>query len=72
MKSTVVRVLLNHKQIQVNLRSTDGASALYQASRYGLLDIVSELLKHPTVDVNSGPLDKKTPLMAATIHRYRS
>ena len=63
----VVKVLLEDANILVNVgRSSGGANALYQASKYGLLDIVTILLKHPTTDANYATLDKRTSLMVAS------
>ncbi|KAI2490607.1 serine/threonine kinase [Fragilaria crotonensis] len=49
----VVRELLQHDNVDVNLQCTDdGATALYMASQQGHLEVVRELLQHDNVDVN--------------------
>ena len=67
--NNVVKVLLHHADVLVNVgRSGDGANALYQASKYGLMDTVSILLQHPMINVNYETLSKKTSLMIASIN----
>ena len=69
--TSVVKLLLGEGNVLVNVgRSSDGANTLYQASRYGFLNIVSILLEHPMVDVNYATLDKKTSLMIASTHGH--
>ena len=63
--------LLNNTRILVNRkRSTNEATALYQASKYGHFQIVDLILKHPAVDVNLPTLDRETPLMASTLNGH--
>ena len=67
----VIKLLLSQADILVNLgRSSDGANALYQASRFGLLDTVSTLLDHPMTNVNYVTLERKTALMVSTIYGH--
>lgn len=67
----LVQFLLGHDEILVNSgRSGNGATALYQSSRYGLLEIANLLLDHPTISVNSATLDRKTPLMVASLYGH--
>lgn len=50
----VVKLLLTHPETLVNMgRSTDGATALHQASKSGQSEIVELLIKHPKLDVNA-------------------
>ncbi|KAI2497246.1 hypothetical protein MHU86_17253 [Fragilaria crotonensis] len=49
----VVRELLQHDNVDVNLQCTDdGATALIMASQNGHLEVVRALLQHSNVDVN--------------------
>ena len=53
--TTVVRKLLDFRQIDVNKARTDyGATALFAASQFGHEDIVRLLLNHPRIEVNKG------------------
>jgi ankyrin repeat protein len=49
---TVVHALLQHNKVDVNLRHSDGVTALYMASQQGHVEVVRALLEHDKVDVN--------------------
>ena len=67
----ITKLLLSQDQILVNTgKSTNNGTALYQASRYGTLEIIGILLEYPTIAVNSATLDRKTPLMVASVNGY--
>jgi len=61
----VVRVLLNHKGIDVNAKSVSGETPLYIASEYDCADVIILLLEHGA-DPNIADEFGHTPLYAAS------
>ena len=66
----IVKDLLNNRILVNKKRSNNEATALYQGSKYGLLQIVDLLLHSPNIEVNIPTLYRRTPLMASTINGY--
>ena len=62
----IVRELLKHNKVDVNLPIIHGATALCIASGMGHLEIVRELLQHNKVDVNVPKKDGVTALFIAS------
>ena len=60
-----VRLLLTHKDIDVNHRQVSGMSTLYIACLSGNSSIVKDLLNHDDIDVNLATNEGATPLMLA-------
>ncbi|KAL7266228.1 hypothetical protein RUND412_011235, partial [Rhizina undulata] len=61
----VVRLLLEHKDVDVNAKTNDGETPLYVAALGGNKVVVRLLLAHKDVDVNAKTNDGETPLYAA-------
>ena len=61
----VVGVLLQHTDIDVNKKSSNGDSPLLSASEHGFVEVVAILLQHPDVDVHSTNAAGATPLDVA-------
>ena len=53
-RTDIVKMLLGHKDIDVNARNSYGHTALMWASGYGDANIVKILLGHKDIDVNAG------------------
>ena len=66
----VVKVLLAHSAISVNLQNRNGRTAFSKASEWGQVPIVRLLLKDPRVDVTLGDDGGRTPLWRA-LHEER-
>lgn len=62
--SDLVKQLL-YSPIDVNAQDEYGLTALHVAVTFGLDDIVSVLLEHPDIDINSKDLHGNTPLLLA-------
>ena len=61
----VVRILLNHTDIEVNATSVAGETPLYIASKYDCADVITLLLEHGA-DPNIADEFGRTPLYAAS------
>ena len=61
----VVRQLLNHSDIQVNLAGHDGRTPLHVACQMGDVDVVRQLLSHADIQVNLTHQGGGTPLYVA-------
>ncbi|EKE01455.1 MAG: hypothetical protein ACD_21C00129G0005 [uncultured bacterium] len=59
-KPEVVKVLLAHSKIYINLPDNYGDIALMMAIKYKYLEIVKELIKHPKIDFSVRTKDGKT------------
>ncbi|KAH1515598.1 hypothetical protein KXW39_000831 [Aspergillus fumigatus] len=70
--SSMVKLLLNHKDIDVNKRGDAryGFTALHQAAYDGCLSIVNILLAHPGIDINAKDKWETTPLWWATKNNH--
>lgn len=66
----IVRELLKHNQVNVNLKDESGIRAIDWACECENLDFLREILKHPQLDVNAQEVDGVTTLMAACIGGY--
>jgi ankyrin repeat protein len=62
----VVRLLLGHKDINVNLKDEDEQTALYWASKEGHEEVVRLLLEHKDVNVNQKNKKGKNALIVAS------
>ncbi|KAI2494865.1 serine/threonine kinase [Fragilaria crotonensis] len=62
----VVRTLLNHRGVDVNIKDNDGYTALILASGNGHLEVVRALLNHDGVDVNIKDNDGDAALTLAS------
>ena len=62
----VVRALLYHEGIDVNIQDDNGETALISASLNGHLDPVRALLNHDEIDVNIKNDDDRTALICAS------
>merc|ERR1712013_208836 len=62
----LLQFFLRKDEIQVNLKDTNGRTALHKGARKDFQEIVKELLNHPAIDVN--PVDNAgmTPVIEAT------
>ena len=65
----VVKLLLAHPNISVNLRSIDGKTSFLFACWLGHMSVVQELLKDPRVDVTLYDFNTRTPLWYASYER---
>ena len=63
--STCAMMLIDRNDVDINARDNNGHSALDIAIHYGRINIVSKMLKHPKININSMNLDGETPLMIA-------
>ena len=61
----VVKELLQHPKIDINLQDRNGDTALMHAATRGRLGVVRELLKRPGIDVNLQNRYGDTALMRA-------
>lgn len=66
----VVRELLKHAGLDVNVKDDNGCTALAGACENGPVDVVWELLKVDTVDVNIRNDDGRTPLILASANGH--
>ncbi|CAI6340837.1 unnamed protein product [Periconia digitata] len=66
MDSSLMKHLLRHPQVAVNVRNRCGQTALIIAVKRGDSDSVKLLLRHPAIDVNSADEDGQTALIQAT------
>ena len=57
---TVVGLLLQHQDIDVNRENSNGLSPLMEASKYGYNKVVEPILFHPNVQVNKATWDDGT------------
>ena len=66
-RSVILRLLIRHPQIDVNLeRPTDGSTSLLLSSIYGRTENAKVLLGHPDIDPNQEDHVDSTALMAAS------
>ena len=69
----VVKLLLNHKNIQINLAAPDAGEGapIITAAENGHVEIVELLLKHPSIDVNQVKIQgKRSALIVACIQGH--
>lgn len=66
----VVRVLLNHRQLDVNARDQWGSTALHDAAHGGHSVVVNLLLTKADIDINAEDENGCTPLWCATRHGH--
>ena len=70
----VVRFLLRHPSLDVNIEDEEGDipgnTALLIACEWGYEAIVSLLLSHKDIQVNKGNINGNTPLMEASFNQY--
>ena len=62
----VVKLLLKHKDIDVNAKNSDGYTVFMWASRDGHIGVVKLLLEHKDTDVNDKNSDGNTALIWAS------
>jgi len=67
----IVKLLLNHKDINIHLKDDSSYTALMKATYYGHKDIVELLLNHKDINVNMQDNWGKTALMLATMNNYK-
>uniref|UniRef100_A0A7S4I7Q4 Uncharacterized protein n=1 Tax=Vannella robusta TaxID=1487602 RepID=A0A7S4I7Q4_9EUKA len=65
MSSVITKLLLEHRNIDVNLRDNDGCTPLWWAARCNREEIVKILCDDPRTDVNTPDRRRRTPLIAA-------
>jgi ankyrin repeat protein len=61
----IIKLLLGHKEIQVNAVNSDNKTPLYLAASHGLETTIEALLSHPDIDVNRPDQCDRTPLYVA-------
>mmetsp|Transcript_25180 Transcript_25180/g.42156 ORF Transcript_25180/g.42156 Transcript_25180/m.42156 type:complete len:345 (+) Transcript_25180:368-1402(+) len=61
----MVKMLVTHPDIDVNIAMQDGATPLYIAACRGDVDVVRQLMTHPEVDVNAATQMGFTPVYFA-------
>ena len=62
----VVRALLKHTKVDVNVSNDDGCTALHRACENGHAEVVWELIYHKVVKINTKNDDGCTPLISAS------
>jgi ankyrin repeat protein len=71
----IVKLLLEHPNIDVNIRDVDGWTVLMRVCKYNTysnIEIVKLLLKHPNIDVNIQDVDGWTALIVAVDNNIQS
>ena len=61
----VYRLLLDHKDIDINIRDNDGCTPLMKALMKNETDLISQLLSHPRIDVTVAANDGQTAISIA-------
>ena len=69
-KVEIVRLLLQHPEINVNQQDADGSTALSLASKAGCAEIVDLLLKKPHIKVDLVDSGRRSPLRLAAERNY--
>lgn len=69
-QTEVVKVLLDHPKIKVNLPNSKNETPLFRASELGLVAIVEALLAAPGIDVDRANNEGETPLFWAVFHSH--
>jgi ankyrin repeat protein len=59
---TIVRVLLNHGQVNLHAQDQWESTALHNAAKRGRLAVVKLLLAEPSIDINARDRNHATPL----------
>lgn len=62
----ILRLLLSHRNIDVNFVDNKGSTALSEASYHGYVDVVTLLLTSSEIDVNLGQYEVYPPLVLAS------
>jgi ankyrin repeat protein len=68
---TIVRLLLNHTQVDLHAQDWGGSTALHNAAKRGHLAVVQLLLTEPTIDINARDRYHTTPLWWATRENHK-
>lgn len=67
-RATAIRIahrIIVDPRLDIDERTVDGESALQVVARWGMHEIVADLLQHPRIDPNARDVTQTTPLIAA-------